>query len=635
MTRFSFSCTLLLLLVSALDAVVSVVVGDDDALDKHAQELVVWLRQNDGYFNSKLEIRREDPEDPASEFGVFATNTIKPEEQLMEIPAKLILQATDDDDKFAIPSGNDVAYIDRDRFEGLCDLTRTLIAEMRLEGASNFAPYVKYLLEKGQEHIPAMWSEPAKEILRRLTGQGGHDWPRGAADWFWDFEHTKCIHNDDELEKMALSFISSRGWGTNYTVLVPVLDIINHSNNGKLRNTEITSAIVEGTPVHVRALKKIQAGEQLFISYNDCVNCKKNEQDLILFRTPEIFRDYGFVESYPQRWGFFGGVSLLIEEVEGVDGKITLEAKHLGWQTDDWLEFMTNKMVNLQDMLYDAEMLAARDSIPPKEWETLFLYHSAMMKALSSAVKSSNIAPNEAEFRCLAEDSCSAEFSPWLRYRDLDNPFPIDLFNEHYQIIYQCETLAIDDTIVHVATVQSHYQFISYRVYPKTNDMCFYLDGTWQICTSYRPQYHEMGVHETIRYLPNEPKRILWVGGGDAMFLQEILKYPSLELAVGLELDQKVVRGAFKYFGTQPHWDNEKVQWWFGDAAKSLLMLPEDYFGSFDVVLVDLSDTLLSLSVTKEMDIIGALSLLLRPDGVFAMNELVCFVLLLLVMNTE
>jgi spermidine synthase len=119
------------------------------------------------------------------------------------------------------------------------------------------------------------------------------------------------------------------------------------------------------------------------------------------------------------------------------------------------------------------------------------------------------------------------------------------------------------------------------------------------------------------------------------MFLQEILKYPSLELAVGLELDQKVVRGAFKYFGTQPHWDNEKVQWWFGDASKSLLMLPEDYFGSFDVVLVDLSDTLLSLSVTKEMDIIGALSLLLRPDGVFAMNELVCFVLLLAGMNIE
>ena len=107
------------------------------------------------------------------------------------------------------------------------------------------------------------------------------------------------------------------------------------------------------------------------------------------------------------------------------------------------------------------------------------------------------------------------------------------------------------------------------------------------------------------------------------MFLHEILKYPDLELAVGLELDQKVTRGAFQYFGVQPHFDNEKVQWWFGDASKSLLMLPQEYFGSFDMVLVDLSDTVLSLSVTTEMDIVGALSLLLKPDGIFSMNELV------------
>ena len=154
--------------------------------------------------------------------------------------------------------------------------------------------------------------------------------------------------------------------------------------------------------------------------------------------------------------------------------------------------------------------------------------------------------------------------------------------------------------------------------------MCFFLDDTWQICTSYGPQYHEMGVHDTIRYLPYEPKRVLRVGGGDAMFLHEILKYPPLELAVGLELDQSLARGAFKWFGAQPHWDNEKIQWWFGDASKSLLMLPEDYYGSFDVVLVNLSDTVLSLSVTKGMDIIEALSLLLKPGGIFAMDELVC-----------
>ena len=108
------------------------------------------------------------------------------------------------------------------------------------------------------------------------------------------------------------------------------------------------------------------------------------------------------------------------------------------------------------------------------------------------------------------------------------------------------------------------------------------------------------------------------------MLLHEMLKYPSLELAVGLELDQKVTRGAFKHFGVQPHWDDPKVQWWYGDASKSILMLPEEYFGSFDMVLVDLSDTVFSLEVSKKLDVVAALSLLLKPGGVFEMNELVC-----------
>ena len=78
------------------------------------------------------------------------------------------------------------------------------------------------------------------------------------------------------------------------------------------------------------------------------------------------------------------------------------------------------------------------------------------------------------------------------------------------------------------------------------------------------------------------------------MILHEALQYPSLEFVVGLEIDQKVTRNSFKYFGTQPHWDDDRVQWWYGDAAKSLLMLPKDYFGTFDMVLVDLSETIMS-----------------------------------------
>jgi SAM-dependent methyltransferase len=129
-------------------------------------------------------------------------------------------------------------------------------------------------------------------------------------------------------------------------------------------------------------------------------------------------------------------------------------------------------------------------------------------------------------------------------------------------------------------------------------------------------------VHKPAKYLKEDLKRVLWVGGGDSGPLNEVLKYPSLELAVGLELDQQVTRLAFKHFASRPHYDNPKVQWWYGDASKSLLMLPKEYFGSFDLVIVDLSDTVFSLSVSAELDVIEAISLLLRPGGIFEMNEL-------------
>jgi len=170
--------------------------------------------------------------------------------------------------------------------------------------------------------------------------------------------------------------------------------------------------------------------------------------------------------------------------------------------------------------------------------------------------------------------------------------------------------------------IKSAYQEITFIAHPETKDTCFDIDSITQICTSYRPHYHEMSVHYAARFLPSV-KRVLFVGGGDSMLLHEVLKYDSLELVMGLELDQKVTRAAFKYMGVQPRFDaHDKVQWWFGDATKSLLMLPKEYFGSFDMVLVDLSETVMSFEVTEGIDIMQALSLLIKPEGIMLKNEL-------------
>ncbi|OEU23481.1 S-adenosyl-L-methionine-dependent methyltransferase, partial [Fragilariopsis cylindrus CCMP1102] len=147
------------------------------------------------------------------------------------------------------------------------------------------------------------------------------------------------------------------------------------------------------------------------------------------------------------------------------------------------------------------------------------------------------------------------------------------------------------------------------------------LDDTVQQCTSYRPHYHEFAVHFPSRFLKqHQVKRVLFVGGGDSMVLHDVLKYPSLELVVGLELDQFVVRNSFRYFNTQPHFDDNRVEWWFGDGAKSLLMLPKSYFGSFDLVVVDLSETVMSFQVTDKLSIFQTLSLLLQPEGIMLKN---------------
>jgi len=151
-------------------------------------------------------------------------------------------------------------------------------------------------------------------------------------------------------------------------------------------------------------------------------------------------------------------------------------------------------------------------------------------------------------------------------------------------------------------------------------DICMSLDDITQICSSYRPNYHEPFVHFPAAYL-KEFKRVAFIGGGDSMLLHEALRYPSVELVLGLELDQKNVRESFRNFRTKPHFDDPRVQWWFGDAAKSLNLLPREWFGTFDLVMVDLSETGMSLSVNDDLDIFSALALLLKSDGIMVKNE--------------
>eukprot|EP00957_Ditylum_brightwellii_P126489 9641989-Ditylum_brightwellii.AAC.1 len=259
-------------------------------------------------------------------------------------------------------------------------------------------------------------------------------------------------------------------------------------------------------------------------------------------------------------------------------------------------------------------LLYKRDpNIPEKEWDVIIDFTNAMVFAASFAI-------DYVEKQSCPEGQCAVILPG---YDDFDKD--VGLFIQPDYRKFSCDVNEImeeldEEPYEDLEMIQSFYQVINFFWNEDTNATCLDIDNTIQICDDFRPHYHEMSVHYSARYL-GDIKRVLWVGGGDSMLLHEILKYQSLELAVGLEIDQKVVRYCYKHFGSQPHFDNEKVQWWFGDASKTLLMLPREYFGSFDLVFVDLSETVTSFTVTEKLDVLGTLALLVKPDGIILKNE--------------
>ena len=632
--------------------------GDDDTTNvDHATALIDWLHSKSGMFHPFLEIRRIDPEDEVSPLGMFTKKNIRKDTLMIEVPRGAMIISgpvevgdqvqTEFDDgvsyegeiKAVHQDGTyDVLYGDGDLYENVnrdffyingydCGTVRYLKEQMVLGNESEYSAYANYLKSQPYGELPASWSEAGRKMLLGLLGQmssydnglmkeGGLP-PFGISDWIQGDWVTRC-HGDpeDKLAAHAYFLVMQRGWDE---VLIPVYDMMSH-RNGKWLNTEC-NPVREGNSVQVRALRDIQAGEQIYTTYNLCADCVSRHTT---YGSAEILRDYGFVEDFPQRWIFsiWGEtIGFDLDEKVNDDGSVSGQLKVTwldGIQSEKEVEWMQNHLRRLLEL--KGTHFATKDAeVPQHEWKTISKYHDALIVALSQAILD---AGGQVDQECPSNETglCAHTIAPsydalkekeeeWAQYR----PITCDWFTSfHYEFWKTLEY------------IQSPYQRIGFHYNPYLRDTCFDLDDTTQICSSYRPHYHEMVVHHTAKYLENI-KRVIFVGGGDSMLLHDILKYPTLELVVGLEIDQQVTRSAFKYYGTQPHWDSEKVEWWYGDATKSLLMLPKDYFGSFDLVLVDLSETVTALSVTEDLDVMEALALLVKPQGIVVKNEYMYF----------
>ena len=76
-----------------------------------------------------------------------------------------------------------------------------------------------------------------------------------------------------------------------------------------------------GVNHQVTARRDIQPGEQIHNSYNMCDECGGRKDS---YGTGEIFRDYGFVEEFPQRWDLDDTLGVMFDLFKEDDGSIVV-----------------------------------------------------------------------------------------------------------------------------------------------------------------------------------------------------------------------------------------------------------------------------------------------------------------------
>jgi hypothetical protein len=280
------------LVTALISAVLATTRASASAVDKaHSQiteDLIEWVRSEGGYFSHKLEIRRMDPEDEASPFGVFAKTDILKDETLIQVPRNCYISLEKDEiqdtAEYEKAGGEDMETIMSIYFGNTCRLAHKYLEKMKAYQTSKnktevrHGPYLAYLETQQRGQLPATYTEAAKRLLRKIVGQtdtlsknyGYYALPPYLlVDWIDEhFKKTGCIAQDDPLGEHAVALAIQRGYDFEF---VPIWDMVNHDNLNL--NTD-NNAIHSEEGLKVWATMHIPAGSEVYATYNFCTDCK-------------------------------------------------------------------------------------------------------------------------------------------------------------------------------------------------------------------------------------------------------------------------------------------------------------------------------------------------------------------------
>lgn len=364
----------------------------------HGISLVTWIKETaGGSVNSKLELRQEEP---FSRYGWFASEEIAEGEVLMTIPRSIIVRPDplQVGDRVGVIDENNgdlfVATIEtvegetasvvfddgkteKHKLDGLdhyryCGITKKLIQEFKLGDQSHYAPYIHYLQSLPTGQLPDAWSQRGKDMLKEITG----DLPPAWLLYHIDDWHKGCKGTTDAVDEHALLTVIQREFDE---FLIPGYDMLNH-RNGIWPNVHSTR-VREGDVVEVRSSRIIYAGEQLYTTYSQCEDCEGRSTN---YGTPEIFRDYGFVEQFPQRWVFqkqdFG-----FDVDENEDLELVVEwMEAYPYPDEENLDFLRDELDRLKDV--EDQIKEGVVGVPEREMALLGEYLDSVIVAIDAAL---------------------------------------------------------------------------------------------------------------------------------------------------------------------------------------------------------------------------------------------------------
>jgi spermidine synthase len=332
-----------------------------------------------------------------------------------------------------------------------------------------------------------------------------------------------------------------------------------------------------------RALRTIEAGEQVFISYNRCSGCGGRVEEG--YSTAEMLRDYGFVEPFPQSWHFYNFREVEFELHHDEEaGYYEVEWKrqpdeYRAAMIQDWLRAQILRLNRLWHVTYRNRHDHEANGMPQNEWDMIWTFQKANLVAMRCALNALN-----GNTRTLVA-STEAEVS----VDDLYHNFQENAWESVDLELPQCNTEDFDH-YMSIDSATSYLQTLNFSVLRLHQlDICMDRDSHIHVCSSFRPSYFEYFVHPAASLIKSV-RRVLVMGSGASFLVHEVMKYSStLELVVAIEPDQAVTRKSYQHFHVDPHFDDSRVEWWFGDFGESLSLMPVEYWNSFDLVLLDMA----------------------------------------------